>query len=483
MRLLTKSKYTTGLACPRHLWMMFHQPERLPEHDAATKLIFDQGHEVGHLAKTLFPSGISLSEEFSRNIKETAEALKQRKPLFEAGLVAGNLYARADILVPVENNEWDIVEVKSSTKIKDEHIEDVSFQKYCYTQAGLAIRKCFLMHINNTYVKHGAINPAELLVQEEITAQVDMCIPSVPGKVAALLAIINSPTPPDVTIGNGCENGKKCVCEECMNFLPEHHVFDLYKGGKTSHELFKANILSLMDVPAGTKLNAKQKIQIDCIQSNKPHIDMNQLKSFLAQLKEPLYYFDFETFSTAVPLYDGTSPYDKIPFQFSVHVVANGKTSHHSFLADGREDPRPLLLKKLKNALGSAGSIVVYNQSFEKGVLTKLGEAFPEYAEWVGSVISRIVDLYAPFSGFHYYHPNQKGSASIKAVMPVLIGKGYSDFEIGKGDDASAAFFIMTFKGMSDEEKRKTREYLEKYCARDTEGMIWIVEKMREMME
>lgn len=487
MHLLTKSKYALGLVCPRHLWMIFHQPERIPEHDAATELIFEQGHAVGDLAKTLFPNGIALPtlrEQFKQNIRETAEALKQkqRKPLFEAGLVAGNLYARADILVPVEGGQWDLVEVKSSTEVKDEHIEDVSFQKYCYEQAGLTIRKCFLTHINKGYVKRGAINPTELLTQEEITTQVDVCLPSVPDKVRELLEIINSPTPPETTIGNGCENGKDCVCEDCWNFLPEHNVFDLHRGGKTSQELFKANILSLMDVPAGTKLNAKQKIQVDCVQRGEPHMDKNQLKAFLAKLKEPMYYFDFETFSTAIPLYDGTSPYQQIPFQFSVHEVRDGKTTHHSFLADGRDDPRPPLLKELKKALGGVGSVVVYNQSFEKKVLTQLGEAFPEYAEWAAGIISRVVDLYAPFLGFHYYHPQQKGSASIKAVMPALTGKGYDDFEIAAGGDASAAFFTMTFKEMPEEEKRKTREYLEKYCRRDTEGMVWIVDTLREMV-
>ena len=58
--LLSKSKYLSGLQCPKYLWMLFHQPERIPEPDAATQYIFEQGHLVGELAKKLFPGGTDI---------------------------------------------------------------------------------------------------------------------------------------------------------------------------------------------------------------------------------------------------------------------------------------------------------------------------------------------------------------------------------------------------------------------------------------
>jgi len=136
--LLSKSKYITGLQCPRLIWTQFHEPEKLPETDPVTQHIFDQGHLVGELAKKLFPEGIDIStEDFMGNISNTMNLLRNRKPLFEAGILAGNLYSRVDILHPVAEEEWDIVEVKSSTSVKDVHISDVAYQRYCCNQCGL----------------------------------------------------------------------------------------------------------------------------------------------------------------------------------------------------------------------------------------------------------------------------------------------------------------------------------------------------------
>src|SRR3989344_2891926 len=194
-KFLTKSRYVNGLQCSKWIWLAFNRPEELPEVDGATQQRFDEGHKVGELAKMLFPDGIEIKEQLNHqeNEKETRELLKKRKPLFEAGFIHkdGKCYARADILVPVEKNEWDIYEVKSSTEVKEEYLEDVSFQKYCYESAGLKIRKCFVLHVNKEYVKSGDIEPKEFFVQAEITDKIDNLIEEVSNKIEKLFEIVN----------------------------------------------------------------------------------------------------------------------------------------------------------------------------------------------------------------------------------------------------------------------------------------------------
>ena len=186
-RFLSKSRYMDGLQCLKYLWTEFHEPEKVGEPDAVTQHTFEQGHEVGELAKKLFPEGVDISDsDFMGNIRQTRELLRQRLTVFEAGVSAGNLYCRVDILKPAGDREWDIVEVKSSTKVKDVDIEDVAFQKYCCQQAGLEIRNCFLMHIDNSYIRHGRIEPAKLFKIEDVTEQVAGAIGSVPDKVAPM---------------------------------------------------------------------------------------------------------------------------------------------------------------------------------------------------------------------------------------------------------------------------------------------------------
>lgn len=483
-RLLSKSSYLNGLQCLKYLWTSFHEPDKIAEPDVATQYVFDQGHEVGKLAKKLFPGGIDIPDsDFMGNIRQTRELLKQRRTVFEAGISTGKLYCRVDILKPVDNDEWDIIEVKSSTKIKDVDLEDVAFQKYCCQQAGLEIRNCYLMHIDNKYVRQGEIEPEKLFVIEDITEQIADTSRSVPEKVATLLEAIAAQSCPNIAIGKQCNSPYECLVEGCRDFLPEDSVLELYRGGQKSFELLNNGVLAICDIPDGFSLTGSQEIQKACLLSRLPHVDRASLRGFLDTLEPPLYYLDFETFATAIPLVDGSHPYQNIPFQFSLHVVRQGALipDHFSFLAKGDEDPRPALLAELKKRLGNTGSIIVYNQSFEKGVLEDLGEAFPKYETWVKSVTGRLVDLYQPFRSFWYYHPAQKGSASLKAVLPAVTGQGYDGLNIAKGDDASYKYLRVTYGHVPDEERQRVRQDLETYCGRDTEGMIWIVKVLREI--
>ncbi len=483
-KLLTKSKYVNGLQCLKYLWMLFHEPESVGDPDASTLHTFEQGHLVGELAKKVFPEGVNIPpDDFMGNIRRTKELLKQRKTVFEAGITTGKIYCRLDILKPVNDDEWDIIEVKSSTKIKDVDIEDVAFQKHCCRQAGLEIRNCFLMHIDNSYVRQGEIDPKQLFAIEDITERVADAVRSVPDKVDMMLEVIAAKDCPDIAIGQQCENPYECLVEGCKDFLPESNVLELYRGGQKSFELLNDGILAICEIPDGFKLSSIQQIQQTCVSSGQPYADPAQLKSFLDSLQYPLYFFDFETFSTAVPPFDGTHPYQNIPFQFSLHVVKSAASppEHFSFLADGTADPRPGLLAALKKWLGKSGSIIVYNQSFEKRVLEDLGEAFPEYKSWVKGIVGRFIDLLQPFRSFWYYHPAQKGSASLKAVMPALTGKGYDGLGISNGENASLEFFRVTYSDVPEEERRRVRQDLEKYCGRDTEGMIWIIRAIGEL--
>jgi len=484
-KILSKTKYLNGLQCPKYLWILFNEPEKIPEVDAATQYIFDQGHLVGELAKKLFPGGIDIhDEDFIANMKQTRELLQLRKPLFEAGISADSIYARADILNPAGENKWDIFEVKSSTKVKGVNIDDVSFQKLCYEKSGLKIRESFLIYINNKYVKNGDIDPAQLFSMEDISDRVDEASSGIQDRIDIMLDVITRTQCPDVTIGKHCSDPYDCPLQElCWNFLPENSVFNLYRGGKKSIELFQNGVLAIRDIPANCNLTGIQQIQRKCEMTGEPYINRQEIRNFMGTLKYPLYYLDFETFSPAVPMFDGTWPYQKIPFQFSLHIVEQDKAKpkHYSFLAEGTTDPRPGLLSELNKVLGDRGTVIVYNQSFEKNVLKELAYAFPEYQDWIEDVSSRIADLLIPFRSFHYYHPAQKGSASIKKVLPAITGKGYEGMEINDGENASIAFHAITYGDVPEEVRSKGREALEKYCGLDTEGMIWIIDKLTEL--
>jgi hypothetical protein len=212
-------------------------------------------------------------------------------------------------------------------------------------------------------------------------------------------------------------------------------------------------------------------------------VDTANVQGFLSQLAYPLSFLDFETFGTAVPLLDGTRPYQQVPFQFSLHVrrEPGGPLTHHAFLADGAGDPRPQLLERMQGWLEDAGSIVVYFAGFETGRLTELARDFPTYAPWIQTLLPRVVDLHAPFKAFDVYHPRQNGSTSIKAVLPALTGTGYEGMAIADGATASQTFLRLAFGEPPADgglHAAQVRRDLEAYCALDTLAMVRIIDEV-----
>ncbi|GAI80160.1 unnamed protein product, partial [marine sediment metagenome] len=262
---------------------------------------FDQGHLVGELAKRLFPGGIDIPPDgFMNNIRQTKKLLEQRKPLFEAGILAEGIYSRVDILNPSNENSWDLIEVKSTTSVKDVHLDDVSFQKYCCEKLGLKIQKCLLMHINNQYVREGEIDPEKFFTIEDITEKVEESSNGIQDRIADMLEVISATICPEVTIGKHCSDPYDCALTECWDFLPEYNIFNLYYGGKKSFNLFSDGIITINEIPDSYKLNDKQRIQQASEINGKPHVDREGISNFLGTLQYPLYYLDFETISPAV---------------------------------------------------------------------------------------------------------------------------------------------------------------------------------------
>ncbi len=486
-KLLSKSKYLNGIQCPRLLWISVNAKDRLPEVDEAKQKLFDEGHVVGELAKKLFPNGIDIEDEdFKKNLDMTKELLKENKPLFEPAFMIDRLYSRADILEPTKDG-WNIIEVKSSTEVKDVNLQDVAFQKYVYEKAGLKINKCFLLHINNQYVRQGEIELYKLFTKEDISINIQEEIQSVPERIKNFLRIIDG-NEPSVTIGEYCDDPYECSMKKtCWAFLPkENSVFDLYRGGKKSWELFEQNILAIKDIPATFKLGDKQQIQLECEKTGKVHINNTAIKEFLKTLEYPLYFLDFETYQTAIPLYNGLKPYSQITFQFSVHKIdKKGKKTHYSFIASGKKDPRKKFVNAIKRKLGKSGSVIVYNQAFEQTRLKELSELYPLDAQELLSINERMKDLLIPFRNFDYYNRKQEGSSSIKYVLPALTDLSYKGLEIANGGQASLQYAYITHGKIdgtkaTKEEVKKVRDNLKEYCGLDTEAMIQVMDKLKE---
>ncbi|MBI5399162.1 DUF2779 domain-containing protein [Candidatus Saganbacteria bacterium] len=480
---LSKSKYLHGLQCPKYFWYEYHDKSAIPPPKLAIQRSFDEGKKIGELAQKLFPGGLLLAREREPRLqhKQSVAALKLRRPLFEPGFVFQQTYALADILTPVGDDEWDMIEVKSSTSVKSEYYHDAAFQRYVYEGAGLKIRRCFILHLNKGYIRRGALDVEALFNKVDITQECQVLAGQISAQIELLNKVMASQDIPAIRIGPHCDKPHHCPLSNlCWSFLPEEdNVFLLNGGGQKCWELLDQGITKLTDIPANYDLNFRQVAQIQAHQSRRPYFDKEAIREFLTAIKYPLFFLDFETLATAVPLFDGVGPYQPVPFQYVVYCLKSAESSPEkfSFLAPDRQDPRETILRQLQQLLGEAGSIIAYSAAFEKNCLKAAANEYPEYREWVERLNKRFVDLLVPFQKFYYYHPQQLGRASIKNVLPALTGRSYKGLEIGEGGTASAEFYRVMFgDNVSAEEREKIRAALEIYCDQDTLGMVEILE-------
>jgi CRISPR/Cas system-associated exonuclease Cas4 (RecB family) len=473
-----------GLQCPKRLWFEANARERLAPTDAATQAIFDQGHEVGRLAQELYPGGLEIARDrlaWKRAIAATGRALGERVPLYEAAFAFEGGACRVDILAPAGRGGWDLVEVKSTTEVKDVHLADLAFQTWVLAGAGIAVRRSYLAHLNRDYVRKVALDPHGLFVLEDLTERIEPLLAGVGPEVARLGSVLPLAEAPEAAIGPHCSDPYDCPVEPiCWSEIPAGSVFTLYRGGKKSWELHAGGIVELAAIPDDFPLTDSQAIQVAAARSGRAHVEPARIRSFLGQLEYPLHYFDLESYALAIPPFDGTRPYQQIPFQFSLHgIEAPGATPRATaFLAEGNGDPRPEFLAAVRAALGPRGSIVAYNASFERDCLSKCAEAFPEHAAWIAKLIPRFVDLLEPFRSFAFYDPAQLGSASLKAVLPVLAGRGYEELEIQEGGAAAREYLRSLDPATAPAERERIRRALLAYCGRDTEGMVEVVEAL-----
>jgi len=479
-----------GEQCQRLLW--FADRKQLPESSLMEQHRFSQGPVFEKYVKQLYPKGTELGDlDFNENIEKTKELVKGKKLIFEAGFKVEELFIRADILEP-NGDGWNLYEIKASSdnpkdikKKWDRYVPDLAFQRYVIEKSRLNIKKCFVLLLNHEYIKNGEINPDELVKKYDVTEQVEL-VEGVEENAWKYLGTIKEEETPPITISKKCNKSNKfyeCpLKKECWGTLPTNNVLNLTKW-QQYWKFFHQGIIDMKDIPKEEKLNSKdeniKKAHLGC----QVVVDKESIKHFMNTLKFPLYHFDFETFDTAVPIYDKSKPYQKIPFQYSLHIQhEDGKLEHFEYLADGKEDPRIKLLEQLKGEIDGKGSVVVFNKSFENGVFKLLAEDFPEHAEWINKVLGRIVDLAVPFQNFHYYCPTQKGKYSIKKVLPAITGKGYDNLEINNGGDASILYYNSHIAN-KEEVNDKLRQNMLNYCGLDTEAMVWIVDELKKLIK
>jgi predicted RecB family nuclease len=478
--MLSKSRFGAGLQCFKRLHLESYSRELADPIDPSQQAVFDSGNAVGELARKRFPEGRLIDEPFyahARGEATTSKAIADPNvpSIYEAAFTFEEIRVRVDVLRRNDGNDFDLIEVKSSTKVKPEHIPDAAIQLHVVEGSGIPIRNVFLMHIDNSYIyEDGPYDLDKLFHMEDITDQAQAILSSIPDSVASMWEVLHQSEAPEIEIGSQCTRPYQCsFYMYCRRDLPEHHIEQLPRTRpELVEKLHAADIDDIRDIPSGfPSLSATQERVRNAVVTGEPYVGP-ELAESLSQLTYPLHFLDFETFNPALPAYPGTRPYQVIPFQWSLHVQDSaGNVEHVPFLHDGDGDPREAFVTSLLDAIGPAGTIVVYS-AYEQTMMKGLAKLFPRYEERLLALCDRLLDLLVVVRA-HYYHPDFHGSYSIKAVLPALVPDlTYSNLDIQDGALASVFFAEMIAPDTTEPERKRIRNALLEYCAMDTMAMV-----------
>lgn len=486
---LSKSRFLAGLQCPLRLWNQCYNRELAAAVSPMQQALFDSGHEVGRMATERYGRGILIEEDHLHHdeaIQSTIAAMQDPKigAIFEAAYMENGVRVRADILERVSEGRWNLIEVKSSTGVKDEYRTDVAVQYHVLQTAGLDLDRVCLMHINREYVFDGdELDLTSFLILEDLTDDAIALQRFVHENLIALKQMLSAATPPGIQPSRRCHQPHTCeFWEHCTRNAPENWIFDLSGIRQERFEDLTAMGVSTVDeIPNSFPLTAIQQRIRDCVVESREYVDP-ALRNALNDVRFPVHFLDFETIMPAIPRYAGTRPYQTLPFQWSNHILyPNGKIEHREFLCEEDIDPRMDFTKSILDVLGEEGTIIIYT-TYEQRILRDLAEHLPNYTDQLNRLHGRFVDLCALIKA-HYYRPAFHGSFSLKYVLPALVPEmDYQKLAIQEGGMASLEYLRMIDQKTPAIEKKVIRRNLLAYCGQDTLAMVRIREVLLEIL-
>lgn len=511
MRQLSKSKLIAFRQCPRRLWLEIHRSDL--RDDSGSEMVFQIGNEVGEMARRLYDEeGTGTFVDINELGYEEAFRLSEellwsaRAPVFEAGLRIRGALAFADVMLPVDDTaerrdsaitksfvpgwpwvkntterRWRMVEVKSSTGVKDYHLDDLAIQAYVATAAGLKLDSVALAHIDNSFVYAGDGDYRGLFAEVDLTREIEDRLYEIEEWIEDAQATAALTEEPEITMGPQCSVpfdcpfAAHCGRDQVEAEYPLTSLPRLQEGRRTF--LASEGFTDLREVPDEYLTETQQRVKAVTL-SGETSFDAAGAAADLAPHGFPAWFLDFETVMLALPIWKGTRPYQKIPFQYSIHRIdEEGALSHDEFLDLSGNDPSESLARDLVGKCGDLGPVYAYNAGFERGVIRDLANRFPEQAGSLLKISDRLVDL-LPIARERFYHPSQHGSWGLKSVLPAICPElSYESLNgVSDGGMAMDAFREAIADGTTNERKREIERELREYCELDTLAMVRVWE-------
>lgn len=477
-KIITKSKFISFWHCPLAAYKAEREKGKV---SAVAKQKMDNGTELGILAQRYFddkPFIIDREKPFASQLAETKKAIARKESsICEATFSKDNCFCQVDILHLNDEGTYDLVEVKSSTRVKDYHRRDIAFQWHVLKAAGVELGRALLMHVNTAYIFEDELDLTELLITEDLTSECEEMEPLVIETIQKAREVLTSEVEPEVDISSTCEEDYECPFKAyCIAKLSAEKQKVFNTKGLTWKQ--KIGTAASGILPRGKEVLS--------MADDETIIDKEKLKAFLEGIEYPLYMIDFESVQEVVPQWRWQRPWQQLPFQYSIHIIEEwGRpVKHKSFLASGKDDPREALVESMKKHIGDKGTLMAYNDTFEKTIIKRLGDVLPEHFLWLDALPDRFIDLMIPFKNRWFYKGDMRGSYSIKGVLPSLFpddeNLDYHSLAIQNGVMAQQAY--RKLKNLTGAELKRHRKEMLEYCQLDTYAMVKILDYLHSIV-
>lgn len=487
---MNKTNYKHGLVSDHLLWKQAFDDEISNDELYTIKLRMADLQDVREISKQYFNDTIDMSDHLGFEYIDTDEwPFTENKPIANFKIFINENYAVVDLLYPSKFGAWNLITVSASTQTKEKHIHDLAYIKYALEQGDIVTNRLLHLHVNNEFIKHGEIKATDILKLEDVTESVLEASENIEDRIHHMKAVLDLDTAPALDLNDLYKaDADSKLRKDFKQGLPNYNIFELaHTHFKPQLDKWMSGTKYILDLDKEAFNSPKHIIQYEAIATRKPQINKENIKAFVDAIQYPIYHLDFETYNAAVPKFEGMKPYQQLPFQFSLHIEnQDGSVAHIEYLHQEKTDPRPAILDLLSKHIGDKGTILCYNDGFEKRVLEDLIQFDPAYAAWGESTINRLKDLATPFRNYDYYDKDQFGSYSLKTILPLLTDESYGGMYIKYGNAAMFHYYtyILSDYEFDDEVNGGERIFsmMKAYCRTDTWAMVLILRKLKMLI-
>lgn len=481
MKPINKTVFLKSLDCPVYAWHLYRG--LVPKSSTlSNEFLIMESANIRSMARIMFPEGVWVSGSVRDAVKKTKELINDEniKTIFDPVFEYNGFVSKIDILTRDESGAWQIIDIKAGGKGKKKYISDMAYESLVASKTLPFISKVVMFLLSKDFRLGKPV--------EELFSKID-CSEEVFAKAKELedlfpycKEIVYSKQPKEKYLKLMCKNC--ALFPECTGKDIEYHIFDLPRLSQLVFDkLAEMKIWQVKDIPPETELKPLQKIVKDCILNNKIFINP-ELKNELKKIVFPAYYLDFESVMTIYPLYKDIAPHSQITTQYSVHKcdAIDHITDHFEYIADHKRDCRRTIAQNLIDIFGDTGSIITYS-SFEKNIILKLGNLYPDLLSKLELIADRIVDFEEILRN-NYYDRRFHGRTSIKKVLPIMIPEmNYDSLKIGEGEVALSAFAYMAMGLYNEDKIKETKKNLLEYCKQDTLALVEMHKFLAEVAE